>query len=108
MRSPIKETPFPYPPLEGAETIFPDTPPWDTPICRLSNWWFAMTCDCGTKHHPLRLMAAERGWRLTLRRIVPTLRCKTCGQRPTGVMLVDTPQGDGGRYGATSATLRLK
>jgi hypothetical protein len=109
MRSPVKETPFPFPPLEGAETRFPEQPPWDVPINRMSNWWLRLTCECGDSHHrPLRLMSAELGWRLTLRQILPRLKCRTCGDRPSQVHLLDTPAGDTGRFGAKSQSLRLK
>ncbi len=104
----VDETPFPYPPADGAEVDFPDAPPLDVPIFRMSNWWLEITCGCGTKHHPLRLMAAMQGWRITLRHAVPMLRCKVCGERPSMVQLVDTPQGEGGRYGAKSRSLRIK
>ena len=104
----VKETPFPFPPLEGAETRFPETPPMDVPICRMSNWWLRLTCSCGDSFRPLRLMSAELGWRLTLHQILPRLKCKTCHERPRQVFLFDTPQGDEGRYGAKSQSLRLR
>lgn len=104
---PASETPFPFPPIEGAEVRFPEKPPLDVEIFRISNWWLRTTCSCGDRHHPLRLMAAERGWRITLRQVVPLLKCQRCGERPSRVMLIDTPQGEGGRYGSTSNELRL-
>jgi hypothetical protein len=104
----VPATPFPFPPVDGAEVRFPDQPPLDVEIFRMSNWWLQITCDCGIRHTPLRLLAAERGWRVTLRQLVPKLRCKTCGQRPTSVMLEDTADGDAGRFGATKKLLPLK
>ena len=104
-----RKTPFPFPPLEGAEVRFPDAPPLDVEIARMSNWWLRLTCACGDTHTPLRLLAAERGWRITLRRLVPKLRCKRCGERPASVLLEDTPAENGYRSARQQVkTLRLK
>lgn len=45
-------------------------------------------------------------WRITLREIVPFLRCATCRQRPTNVQLVDDPSGDNGQFGAKMKRLQ--
>jgi len=70
--------------------LFPREVPWDTPISDLSGWWLSSTCDeHGTVAYPLRLMAANLGWKRTLRSIVPKLKCKSCGGRPIKVELVE-------------------
>lgn len=107
MRDNLRETPFPLPPAEGALDRFPDKAPWTTPIFEMSNWWLVVECKCGQKQVPLRLMSAQIGWRITLREIVPFLRCSTCRQRPTNVQLVDNPTGDIGRFGAKTKRLQL-
>lgn len=98
---------FPVPPLEGGLEKFPDRVPWTTPIFQMSNWWLSIACKCGVKHVPLRLLSAEIGWRITLREIVPFLRCSTCRERPTNVQLVDHVGGDEGRFGAKERRLQL-
>ena len=45
-------------------------------------------------------------WRITLREIVPFLRCATCRQRPTNVQLLDDPSGDNGQFGAKMERLQ--
>lgn len=102
------DTPFPMPPIEGAIEQFPDRVPWNTPIFQMSNWWLSVACQCGEKHVPLRLMAAKIGWRITLREMVPFLRCSTCRQRPRNVQLVDNPGGDVGRFGSKTKRLQLQ
>lgn len=104
----VTPTPFPFPPLEGGEVRFPESPPLGVEIFRMSNWWLRITCPCGDRSTPLRLLAAERGWRVTLRDLVPKLRCSTCGQRPSSVHLEDTAAGEAGRHGARVKSLRLK
>jgi hypothetical protein len=103
----VGEVPFPMPPVDGALDVFPDRVPWTTPIFQMSNWWLSVTCQCGQKHVPLRLLSARIGWRITLREIVPFLRCATCRQRPSNVQLVDQPLGDTGRFGARVKRLQL-
>ncbi len=102
----LEKTPFPFPPRRGALERFPEFAPWDVPIFQMSDWWLAIEC-CGLSHFPLRLMAARFGWRLTLRQVVPRLRCKKCKGWPRGVVLMDGPEGEGGRFGAKSRLLRL-
>lgn len=99
--------PFPFPPRETALTKFPDTIPWDTPISQMANWWIKTRCGGETGAYPLRLLAAERGWDLTLRDLVRRLVCEGTGERGA-LWLVDTPQGDRGRYGAKAKSLVLR
>lgn len=102
------QTPFPFPPLEGAEARFPETPPLDVEIFRMSSWWLRITCGCGDTHTPLRLLAAQRGWRITLRQLVPKLRCTRCGARPGSVLLEDATAESGYGGGRRQVkTLRL-
>jgi hypothetical protein len=102
------ETPFPIPPIDGALEQFPERVPWNTPIFQMSNWWLSVNCRCGVKHVPLRLLSARIGWRITLREVVPFLRCSTCKERPANVQLCDKPDGDIGRFGAKSKRLQLQ
>jgi hypothetical protein len=106
-RTALEDNPFPIPPAEGGLAAFPERVPWATPIFEMSNWWLTVNCTCGEKQVPLRLLAARIGWRITLREIVPFLRCATCRQRPTNVQLVDDPSGDVGRFGAKMKRLQL-
>lgn len=99
---------FPLPPTEGGLDRFPERVPWTTPIFEMSNWWLTVDCSCGEKQVPLRLLAARIGWRITLREIVPFLRCATCRERPLNVQLVDSPTGDIGKYGAKMKRLQLQ
>ena len=98
---------FPLPPAEGGLNHFPEQVPWNVPIFQMSNWWLSVDCRCGEKQVPLRLLAARIGWRITLREVVPFLRCTTCRERPSNVQLVDSPTGDSGKYGATTKRLQL-
>lgn len=100
----------PLPPEREAYEPFPEQIPWDTPISELSNWWLLLTCQCmGSGHsaYPLRLMAARVGWDMTLRMVVPRLRCEKCGERPAEIWFVDDAAGDTGRFGAKTKRLRL-
>lgn len=102
------DTPFPIPPDGDAFVRFPDKTPWEAAIWTLP-WWLQITCSCrlGSVQQPLRLMSAQIGWRVTLRQIVPRLRCKHCGNRPREVWLVDSPRGDEARPGAKEIRHRL-
>lgn len=81
------KTRYPLPPERDPFEPFPDTIPWNTPISELQ-WWLEIGCSCGeTVKYPLRLMAAEQGWKLTLSAIVPRLRCSRCNSRPETVRL---------------------
>ncbi len=88
----------------GGLEQFPDQVPWSVPIFQMSNWWLTIDCRCGEKKVPLRLLAARIGWRITLREIVPFLRCATCRERPSSVQLVDVPIGDIGKFSAKTKT----
>jgi hypothetical protein len=85
MRDRGDKTRFGYPPEGNSFEPFPQAVPWDKSISELTNWWLAVDCCRGTVRMPLRLMAAERGWQLTLREVVRHLRCSQCGQRPKTV-----------------------
>ena len=86
----------------------PDSVPWDTPISELSDLWLLKDCArCGEEKVPLRLVASERGWRLTLRIIVPRLRCIRCGNPLRRARLTDDPGGTEGRHGARPRLLDL-
>lgn len=90
------KTPYPFPPHD-IDSLFPEEVPWDLPIADLSRFSVEIACDCheGVTKYPLRLMAAELGWKRTLRTIVPKLRCKHCGARPLSVALIERANGDG-------------
>lgn len=84
------KTPFGWPPLR--DIPLPAEVPWDTHIHLLSGLSIARTCSaCNTVGggYPIRLLAAELGWFLTLREIVPRLKCKGCGRRLTRLELAD-------------------
>jgi hypothetical protein len=85
-----KSHPFPFPDPASFDPVFPDAPPWESPIWRLSAWWLDIYCDCG--HHvayPLRLLSAERGWDVKLRDVVERATCSKCGRRPERIDLVE-------------------
>lgn len=93
------KTKYPCPPERDIWEPFPATVPWDTPIVELTNWWISMRCSHCAYHHtdmPIRLLAARRGWNLTLRQIVPRIVCEKCRHRPQELQLVDTASGDAG------------
>lgn len=99
---------FPFPPARDPFEAFPTSVPWDTPIAEISSRWLELRCAACDKAtmYPLRLMAAERGWELTLRTIVPRLRCQGCGAKPTTLQLVEDGGGEHGR-GRTIGRLDL-
>lgn len=81
-----------FPPLPDVPRQFPTEPPMDVPLDELSEWWLRITCGCrGRRDYPLRLMAAKRGWKTTLGRVLPRLRCEKCGERPSSVVLISDP-----------------
>lgn len=88
----------------------PDAVPWDTAISALAGWWMGCQCSDGCHHMklmPLRLMASERGWHLTLRQIVPRVLCGRCRKPPARLWLTDDPAGSHGRAGIISRELDL-
>lgn len=101
MRSRDERTKYGLPPDQPAPR--PLTPPWDFELQALTGLWLETKCDCGRRLYPLRLMAANLGWRRTLRQVMPRLRCKECGKRPWVPMLIEDPaaetpgRGDTGR-----------
>jgi hypothetical protein len=95
-----------FPPLR--DTTLPDSVPWNTPISELSGLWLLKDCpDCGEAKVPLRKIAADRGWKLTLRTIVPRLRCGQCGNPLRSARLTDDAAGTDGRHGARPRYLDL-
>lgn len=91
-------TKFGYPP--DAPAVYPIEPPWDVHLYLLAGLWLEGHCTCGRRLYPLRLMAAERGWKSTLRQIVPRLRCRICQGRPERLTLLDNPaMGAAGQIG---------
>lgn len=104
MRDPPSK--YGFPPLNGR--ALPESIPWDTPISELSELWVLKDCaDCGEGKVPLRLIAAQRGWKLTLRTIVPRLRCSECGNTLRRARLTADAAGTGGRHGALPRYLEL-
>jgi hypothetical protein len=89
----------------------PEAVPWDRPIHELTGLWLVIRCGgCGGGTEvPLRLMAAEHGWNLTLRTIVPKLRCRveSCRARPSKVELVKNPADQGFKVGRPQRALNL-
>lgn len=86
-------TRYPLPP--NRDQRVPDVAPLDTEISELAGLWLRTECQCGRSSSlPLRLLAAQLGWRKTLGTIVPKLRCKECGSAPISVILVSDPSGD--------------
>lgn len=82
-----KPTRYGFPPDRPAFEPFPTEIPWDTPIHEISGWWLNIEADDGSSiRTPLRLMAAEHGWKLTLRQILPRLSRE--GIPPRQVMLL--------------------
>jgi hypothetical protein len=77
------------PPERDPFEPFPAEIPWDTPISDISSWWLQIDSSTGsTTLYPLRLMAARKGWNLTLRTILPLLRDKKTNGPPTRVVLL--------------------
>ena len=70
----------------------------------MSGWWLEYRSEGSVGAYPLRLLAAQRGWNVTLRQIVPRIIEK---RNPSELYLVDTPQGDEGRHGAKAKRLSL-
>jgi hypothetical protein len=95
-------TPHLFPDI--VEQPFPTEIPWDRPISEMSGWWLEYRTGNNVGAYPLRLLAAQRGWNVTLRQIVPRIIAK---RNPDELYLVDTPQGEGGRYGAKALGLSL-
>lgn len=67
-------TRYGFPPQRDPYEPFPREIPWDTPISDISGFWLHIEGAKSTTEYPLRLMAAQRGWNVTLREIVPRLK----------------------------------
>lgn len=101
-----QQTRYGFPPERDPYEAFPATIPWDTPISEMG-WHLVRVC-CNTRSvYPLRLMAAQQGWHLTLRDIVPRIRCSTCGQQPAALRLHKNGTGEHGMMGAHDPWLDL-
>lgn len=97
------------PPIPDPAPPFPTEPPLAEGLATLAAWWLEARCRCGAVGYPpLRLLAAERGWRTPLGDVLPRLRCRSCGAAPATVDLVDNPAyGAVGVPGAPGARLAL-
>lgn len=89
------QTRYGFPPEPDPPASLPAEVPWDTEIQYLSGFWIKHGCGCGhVGISPLRRMAADHGWRLTLRQVATRYRCRECGGKaPVLLVLVDTPTG---------------
>ena len=82
------DTRYGWPPDRDPFEPFPTVIPWDVPISELSNLWLYISGGGRTVEMPLKLMAAQRGWNLTLRQIIPRLKQDGTDLPPECVMLV--------------------
>lgn len=80
-------TRYGFPPERDPFEPFPAEVPWATPICELQ-WWLDVRIfePYWSARLPLRLLAAEHGWQLTLRQVLPRLRHD--GRAPDQIILV--------------------
>ena len=80
-------------------------------LADLVAWWLEARCGCGCGHvayPPLRMLAAERGWRTSLGDLLPRLRCRRCRAAPERVDLIASPaDGAVGTAGGAMKRLRL-
>lgn len=89
------QTRYGFPPEPPSPASLPAAVPWDSEIQQLSGLWIKHGCACGhVGISPLRRMAADHGWRLTLHQVVTRYRCSKCGSKsPEVLVLLDTPTG---------------
>lgn len=97
------------PPLPAVAPPFPTETPLSAGLAELASWWLEARCGCGhVAYTPLRLLAAERGWRTRLSDVLPRLRCRHCRAEPERVDLIASPaDGAIGAPGGPGARLRL-
>jgi hypothetical protein len=101
-------TRFGLPPVGAAFASFPSEPPLDVPLAELARWWLEIQCSCGKMVQlPLRRLAADLGWAMTLGSALPRLKCRRCGKAPKLVRIVNDPGGEAGRAGAKVIAHRL-
>jgi hypothetical protein len=83
-----------FPPLPDPPRSFPTEPPLTTSLADLSGFWLRISCErCKSDmNYPLRLLAAERGWRTPLRAVLPLFKCSKCGKLPSTIDLIDSAQ----------------
>jgi hypothetical protein len=82
------KTRYGLPPPPDPWAKFPTEIPWDRPLAELNSLWLDIRAEGLTTKYPLRLMAAEQGWQVTLREAVDRLRSKQTGAAPDRVLLV--------------------
>lgn len=88
---PDERLPYPFPPAPTIAEL-PAAVPWDSAIADLAGLWLECRCGCGENAYlPLRRLAAQLGWKRTLRTILPRLKCSSCGGRPDVVNLLAEP-----------------
>ena len=97
------------PPLPDTPRPFPAEPPLKAGLAELAGLWLEVRCRCGhVAYPPLRLMAAERGWRTPLSGVLPRLRCRRCSAAPHSIDLIADPaDGEIGSPGKAGPRLRL-
>jgi hypothetical protein len=58
----------------------------------LASYWLDLRCDCGNVvRYPLRLLGQRVGGDRRLGEVLPLLRCRRCGGRPSRIVLLDRP-----------------
>jgi hypothetical protein len=96
-----RETERKAPPIPDVKPPFPTEPPLTLALADLAPWWLELRCGCGhLTYYPLRLLAAERGWRTPLGETLPRLRCARCHAKPATIDLLASPAD--GAMGAAS------
>lgn len=87
MRERGDKTRYGLPPQRDPFEPFPTEIPWDAPLSEISGWWLDIHAGDGSSvRYPLRLMAGEIGWTVTLRQAVDRLRRD--GKPPARVLLI--------------------
>ena len=87
-----RETERKAPPIPDVKPPFPTEPPLTVALADLAPWWLELRCGCGhLAYYPLRLLAAERGWRTPLGDVLPRLRCAHVTASPRPSTLVASP-----------------
>ena len=87
-----------FPPVSEPASPFPTTPPLSAGLAELAGYWLDVTCPCkrGLYMLPLRMLAAQVGWRVPLGAVLARLRCRDCGGAPASVTLTDDPTNSAG------------
>lgn len=66
-------------------------PPLDAKLSLLRGYRLEVRCRCKLSYVPLSMLADRSGGGLQLGEVLPRLKCRTCGERPSEVALVDDP-----------------